>query len=167
MTGKNKKVNWLCFLILSIYLLIVFSMTLVPYIGEYTYEQHYNLVPFLSIKNYWQSLQYTELINGGKLSMIAFINLFGNIGLLLPYGFLLPLSFPGRITFKRTVKSAFFLSLFIEIMQFFFLVSRVDDNDDVKFNTISAVIGYIVYYIICHKHYKKYKYNKPNGKYFN
>ena len=43
----------------------------------------------------------------------------------------------------------------------------VADIDDVIFNTISAVIGYILYYIICHKHYKKYKYNKPNGKYFN
>ncbi len=167
MTGRNKKVNVFCLLLLIIYMIIVFSMTLVPYVGEYTYEQHYNFIPFLSIKNYYQSLQYTELINGGKLSMIAFMNLFGNIGLLLPYGFLLPLTFPGRITFKRTVKSAFFISLFIETFQFFFLVSRVADIDDLIFNTISAVLGYIVYFIFCHKHYKKYKYYKPNGKYFN
>lgn len=166
MIYKNKKINYTCLFILIIYLLIVFSMTLVPYVGEYTYEKHYNLIPFLSIKNYFESIQYHGLFSGGNPSMVAFINLFGNIGLLLPYGFLLPLTFPGRAQFKNTVKSAFLITLVIEIIQYFFLVSRVADIDDVIFNTLSAIIGYILYFILFHKHYKYYKNNKPNGKYF-
>lgn len=166
MSYKNKKVNWFCLSILVIYIIIVFSMTLVPYMGEYTYERHYNIVPLASINSYIESIRYNGFFAGGKPSMVAFINLFGNIGLLLPYGFLLPLAFPGKITFKKTVFTAFLMTTFIEVSQFLFLVSRRADIDDVIFNTLSAVIGYILYFIICHRHYKYYKKHKPNGKYF-
>jgi len=164
MIYRNKKINWTCLSILIIYMIIVFSMTLVPYNGEYTYEKNFNLIPFESIKNYYQSIQYNGFFSGGTPSMVAFINLFGNIGLLLPYGFLLPLSFPGRITFKKTVLSAFLMTTFIEMTQFLFLVSRRADIDDVIFNTLSAIIGYILYFIFCHGHYKHYKRYKPDGK---
>ena len=110
MSYKNKKVNWFCLSILVIYMIIVFSMTLVPYMGEYTYERHYNIVPFASINSYIESIRYNGFFAGGKPSMVAFINLFGHIGLVLPYGFLLPLAFPGKITFKKTVFTAFLMT---------------------------------------------------------
>jgi len=154
--NKLSTISWFCFSLLIIYLLITFRLTLVPYLGDITYERNYNLVPFASIKNYLLHLKNNGLFSNGNFT-VSFLNLFGNIGLLAPYGFLLPLSFRRYISFSKTVLSAFCITLFIEVFQFLFLVSRRADIDDVIFNTISAAIGYGIYRLLFAKRAKKLK----------
>ena len=161
--------DWKFLILLIAYMGLVAMLTLSPYTGEILYEKHYNLVPFRSIHNY-----NLYLINHGmfssfnsfKNSMTAIINLLGNLFLLFPAGLMLPLAFPGSITLKKTVKYAFFTSLTIEVLQFFFLRSRIADVDDVIFNTLSAFIGYAIYRIIFSRHYRYYSRRTRRKGYF-
>ena len=161
-----KRINWKFVFIMLIYMGIVFMLTLSPYTGEILYEKHYNLVPFRSIRNYNLYLKNHVFIHSVKNSLVAIVNLLGNLFLLLPFGFILPLCFPGKVTLGKTVKYAFLISFAIEALQFFFLRSRIADIDDIIFNTLSALIGYILYRIICFRHYRYHKRRSQAGRYF-
>lgn len=161
-----KRINWKFLLIMIIYLGVVAAITLSPFTGEILYEKHYNLIPFRSIQNYQLYLKNHSFTGSFRNSMVAVINLLGNLFLLFPFGFLLPLCFPGKVKMKHAVGYAFLISMTIEILQFFFLRSRIADIDDVIFNTLSALIGYILYRIICFRHYRFHKRRQRPGKYF-
>lgn len=90
-----------------------------------------NFVPFKTILPY---------LLGYKGWIIAGINLFGNIALLVPVGFFLPLLYP-NITWKKSLVFAFASGLVVEILQ---VVLRVGifDIDDVILNALGVMIGY-------------------------
>lgn len=161
-----KRINWKFLFIMTAYMLVVVALTLSPYTGEILYEKHFNLIPFRSISNYNLYLRNHSLFGSFKNSMVAIINLLGNLFLLFPFGFLLPLCFPGKVELRHAVKFALFISLTIEVLQFFFLRSRIADIDDVIFNTLSALLGYIIYRIICYRHYKFHKRRIRKNGYF-
>jgi glycopeptide antibiotics resistance protein len=74
----------------------------------------------------------------------ALLNVFGNILLFIPLGFLIPLLFDkgnnlGRVVFYGALSSAL-----IEVIQFF-TTFNVTDIDDVIFNTAGAFIGIMCY----------------------
>lgn len=155
--NKGKKIGWVYLFLLIIFLLIIAKLTLTPYYGEITYERQFNLTPFLSITNYYEHFQRYGFFSNGTFT-VSFINLLGNLLLFLPYGILLPLSFYSKkIKLFATVFSAFVISASIEILQYYFLVSRRADIDDIIFNVISALLGYIIYRIFFRKHYNFYK----------
>jgi len=96
-----------------------------------------NLVPFKTILPY---------LLGEKGLLIAAINLFGNIVLLVPIGFLVPFVFR-NITWKKTLALAVAAGFVIEAMQ---VVLRLGifDIDDVMLNAIGVIIGYWVFVIL-------------------
>ncbi|EEQ23788.1 glycopeptide antibiotics resistance protein [Lactobacillus jensenii DSM 20557] len=81
-------------------------------------------------------------------------NAFGNILCFIPFGFLFPNLIKKKKCILQTVFAGMVLSLFIETMQFG-LNTGVSDIDDVFFNTIGAIFGYLVYIFI-----KKVTYSK-------
>lgn len=102
-------------------------------------EYHYNLELFREIKRFWD---YRDQV--GYFAMLT--NLFGNVLIFVPFGFLLPMASRYRSCFS-TLYASFGLSLCIEIFQFITKVGSFD-VDDLLLNTIGGVIGHILY-VIC------------------
>lgn len=98
-----------------------------------------NFVPFYSVYYYLVSRQ--EPLN------VGLVNVFGNILLFVPFGFLLPLT----LRWFRTLKSALLLigltSLGFEVTQMLMAIG-VFDIDDVLFNTIGGATGYAFFRLL-------------------
>jgi glycopeptide antibiotics resistance protein len=94
-------------------------------------EGNANLVPFKTILPY---------LMGDKGWIIAGINLAGNVLLLVPVGFLLPLAFP-VIGWKLALPLSFFAGLLIEGLQVLLRVG-IFDIDDVILNGGGVMMGY-------------------------
>ncbi len=93
-----------------------------------------NFIPFATIGPY---------LMGYKGWIIAGINLVGNIILLVPIGFLLPLLFP-KIGWKKSLAIAVASGLIIETTQTLLRVG-IFDIDDVILNALGVMIGYFAY----------------------
>ena len=116
-------------------------------------EYHYNLVLFKEIKRFWE---YRDQV--GMFAM--FTNLFGNVIILMPFGFFMPMASKYRSLFS-TVFYIFGLSLCVETFQ---LVTKVGsfDVDDLLLNTIGGLAGYILF-IICAAIRRRHVYKKKNN----
>ena len=97
-------------------------------------ELHYNLVPFLEIRRY---LTNTDILGLRNVVM----NVFGNMAMFLPFGFLLPTLFPRVRSMGKTILAGLLFSLLIEVLQ---MTSRLGcfDVDDLIHNTLGVLIGY-------------------------
>ncbi len=93
-----------------------------------------NFIPFATIGPY---------LLGYKGWIIAGINLAGNVGLLVPLGFLLPLVFP-NISWKKSLVLAVLSGLAIETMQTILHVG-IFDIDDVILNALGVMLGFAAY----------------------
>lgn len=105
--------------------------------------QHNNFIPFTAI--------YTSLTQGYNLG--SFRDIVGNIVLLFPLGFYLPLIKPKLKKFKYLFIIGFFSSLGIESLQL--LISNIIGMtyrsfvvDDIILNTIGIVFGYLLFKLI-------------------
>jgi glycopeptide antibiotics resistance protein len=97
----------------------------------------YNLVPFDTIYRY---VFYAKAFNTQTWA----INLFGNIGVFIPYGFLLPVLLRNCRTLLRMLM-AFYAGLFVaELLQLLLRVGSFD-VDDFILNGLGALIGYLIY----------------------
>lgn len=96
-----------------------------------------NLTLFKTIRMY---IRYYEKING-------FDNLFGNILAFMPFGILIPLSFPEMDRWWEALLHSFWLSLCIELFQ---LVSHFGafDVDDILLNTIGGLLGFGIFRLV-------------------
>ena len=92
----------------------------------------YNLVPFSTIRAYFH--------NDTLDKEIAF-NVFGNVLLFIPYGFLLPLVFRKRVILFDIFYTAILVSFCFELFQFITKTGQFD-VDDIILNTVGAVAGY-------------------------
>lgn len=133
------------YLVLFVYLMGVIAVTLFPIpvsrqlIGPGSGSNN-NLIPFHSIFGMW-------LNNPDRLN--ALLNLFGNMMLFFPFGFLFPLIF-------KKLKRAYIIiplsiagSLIIESSQFIIstiigYTYRSFDVDDLILNTAGAIIGWLI-----------------------
>jgi len=102
-----------------------------------TQEGPANLVPFKTILPY---------LLGEKGLLIGAINLLGNIVLLVPIGFLVPIVFR-NMTWEKTLAIAVASGFFIEGMQVV-LHLGIFDIDDVILNAIGVVTGYWAFVIL-------------------
>lgn len=93
-------------------------------------------VPFETINEY-----STEVIKWNKLDF--FKNIFGNIILFIPYGFL-GILYPKLNQFKWLFLTFFITINIIEFSQFYFKRGYAD-IDDVILNTFGAAIGFLIY----------------------
>ena len=72
----------------------------------------------------------------------ALINLYGNIGMFVPTGIILPILYKRVNRLWKAVGIGFAMSLIIELSQLMFY-ERTSDVDDLILNTIGVAIGYL------------------------
>ncbi|WP_040534116.1 VanZ family protein [Schleiferilactobacillus shenzhenensis] len=124
------------------YLMLVFALTV--FRGTYyPWQLQFYWHRSLTEVN-WQLWTQTAKLQQGQ-SIVDFIyNLFGNIAWFIPFGFLYPLVRQKPTGLIRTVLSGMLVSITIEALQFV-LYTGISDVDDVMFNTLGALVGYILY----------------------
>ncbi|MEO1814003.1 MAG: VanZ family protein [Acetobacterium sp.] len=156
---KNNRVVFLFKLLLLAYLGFLFIMTLLPDSSNITYETTVNLVPFTSIDNFFYDIMANGFIdwefwatkptNPTEIVLYTFTdsfkNLAGNIILLMPLGFLYPLSRKNKVGFFHAFVVILGTTCAIELIQYLFLASRRADIDDIILNLIGGLIGYLIY----------------------
>ncbi|MCD7950223.1 MAG: VanZ family protein [Erysipelotrichaceae bacterium] len=142
---KNK--NILFYLLFCCYIGMVFSYTLLPLplsqMSREAYKNHVvdmiNIIPLINGITHFNYYVLREWVL--------------NIIMLMPFGFLVPLSFKGQYNIKKIVLYSFVFSLIIELSQLsisYFWIGvgyRTCDINDLLFNTIGGIIGYFVYKI--------------------
>ena len=89
---------------------------------------------------------YADLL--GPVAVIS--NLFGNIAIFMPFGFLVPILGRKKRKFWFTALASFELSLSVECIQ---LITKTGcfDVDDIFLNTIGGILGYLVYALMQRK----------------
>ena len=152
-TSLQKRIGKLSTLLLFFYLCIIvyfvlFSDSLGRTIGYHDYQ--YNLTPFREIQRF--------IIYRDSFSLPMFIlNLLGNLMILAPLGFLLPLIRMKKTGPGRILINAGLISLSVELLQ---LVTKVGvfDVDDLILNTVGSLIGYAIYRLARPFVYQHYQY---------
>lgn len=121
-----KKIRKILF---SVYIICVLWITLID--REWS-SPHAMLVPF------WE---FANVIKGVERSFYI-KQILGNLTMLLPFGFMLPML--KKVTLMQVLLLSMFFSIGIEVMQF--ITGRgLMEFDDVFNNTVGAVIGYKIY----------------------
>lgn len=100
-------------------------------------DYHYNITPFQEIERFWR---YRE-----QLGLMSYINLFGNVLIFAPFGFMEPMTSKKR-SFWATLVDGCLLSLSVEIFQFITKVGRFD-VDDLMLNTTGVALGYMCFLV--------------------
>ena len=136
----KKRVLFICLLVAYIAIIIkvmVFKEIPVIRIGHMmfkfggTQDGTANLVPFTTIWPY---------LVGERGWMSAFVNLIGNVVMLVPIGFIVPFIY-GKMTWKKSLILAIAAGLAIEGMQEIWHVG-IFDIDDVILNALGVMLGY-------------------------
>ena len=113
----------------------------VPY--ETQLRQNTNLIPFLTIQNYWNVLKHSD---NQALWMHCFINLGGNLFLFIPAGWLFPRLWEKMRNFFRFFALCIGLIFFVEVIQLFTLLGSFD-IDDLILNLLGMTMGFLIYAI--------------------
>lgn len=131
----KKTVILMC--IALVYLFIVLDITL---IDRSVGQRRKMLEPFWEISQFLETKQYTYWI----------IQIFGNIFMLMPFGFVLPIIFRKFQSFRLTTGVCLGFSLFIELTQY--VTGRgLLELDDIMHNAVGGAMGFIFYEIINEK----------------
>lgn len=134
--------------ILFVYILCVVSITFFPmYFSE---DSSYLSVNFIPV---WNTIKELISIRNSNIPnfMILFWgkNIAGNMLLLLPLGFLVPILWQRFQDGRKMILFTFCFSLSIELMQLLLmyigLTGRAFDVDDIILNTLGGCIGYFLY----------------------
>lgn len=112
--------------------------------AELTYkqmlQQNVNLVPFLTIKNYWYVVRHS---NDTDLLRHCLINLVGNVLLFIPIGYWMVRIWPRFRNFFLFLVTCSGLILLVEALQLFTLLGSFD-IDDIILNLFGMIIGYFL-----------------------
>lgn len=130
---ENKN-HFLKVLLFSFYVFTLLSLTeigtIYNLIGGVQIEQDFiNLIPFRDMR-----MRITMILS--LLNILVFV----------PLGFLLPIVWPKSDNFKSAFLIGFSLSFLIETAQM--LNFRRTDIDDLIFNTLGAILGYLIFRLI-------------------
>jgi glycopeptide antibiotics resistance protein len=141
---RQHPINWWRLVIISvfsIYLADVFwnTVSLSIFIMPLQLRGNINLVPILGIIKMADAMIQSS-------NPWSFINLFGNLALFIPFGFLLPIVFPKINAIWKIFLAGLCLSLTIEIWQLF--LPRASDVDDLILNITGALVGYLIFLLI-------------------
>ncbi|WP_177237636.1 VanZ family protein [Paenibacillus sp. 1_12] len=99
-------------------------------------ERMMNLIPFKTISNYITGFHHYNLDTW-------VINLFGNVAAFVPFGFLVPLVFPGVRSYLQIISRFLLALLAVESIQWVFHVGSFD-VDDILLNVIGGLIGFAI-----------------------
>ena len=100
------------------------------------FENSVNLSPFATIRLY-----ITGLRSGNIAAGYFFVNIIGNIIMLMPLAFFIPFLFKKYNSFFKFLIFILIFSLLIEILQLVFLTGACD-IDDIILNVFGAVASY-------------------------
>lgn len=140
----------LCAAVLAVYLVIlVYLLFFAESYGRTSCnEMRYNFTPFREITRY---LTHIDRIG----PWLVFINVFGNVLIFVPFGYLVSFFFRKRrmVTLKAFLVSCVF-SCVIEVTQ---LLTRVGscDVDDIILNSVGGLLGSLLYFVFRHIRRKK------------
>ena len=140
-TTKLQKFGWVLFILylLALTYLMFFAESL-GRTGNAQADYAYNLELFKEIRRFYT---YRE-----QLGMKAvLLNLGGNLGGFMPFGFFLPVVSRRGRRLHNAVLLAFGLSLCIETVQLVFKVGSFD-VDDLLLNTIGGILGFGLYKLV-------------------
>ena len=144
--NHKKQIRLLCRVLFALYIAgLVYFLFFAEMLDRTGIERsyRYNLIPFREIRRF---IVYADLL--GPMAVIS--NLFGNIVIFMPFGFLVPILGRKKRNFWFTSLLSFALSLAVEFIQ---LVTRTGcfDVDDIFLNTIGGMLGYLVYALVQRK----------------
>ena len=144
--NHKKQIRLLCRVLFALYIAgLVYFLFFAEMLDRTGIERsyRYNLIPFREIRRF---IVYADLL--GPMAVIS--NLFGNIVIFMPFGFLVPILGRKKRNFWFTSLLSFALSLTVECIQ---LVTRTGcfDVDDIFLNTIGGMLGYLVYALVQRK----------------
>lgn len=110
-------------------------------------ERSVNLVPFKTVMQFFsaEDARFSQEVWNIK----RIINLFGNVFLFVPLGFLLPIAYKKAEKFSVMFLAGSAYVLFIEITQYF--IYRATDIDDYILNMSGIVMGFLLYKTVCKK----------------
>ena len=155
----RKKINWKREVVIGLFVAYCFglaSQTIIPHfnigISSTTGKPFIdvflnndnasvNLIPFKTIAD--QLANKNGVVAEEDASGVSFLNLLANLFLFSPLGFLVSCLFDKCNRLGRIVILGIMVSSVAEIIQLF--IGRSCDIDDVIFNTVGVVIGYVVY----------------------
>ena len=135
-------------LFFSLYLTGLASQTIIP--DFVIYNNHIYAIDIgfhadrINVDPFNKIIETQILVENGHKSYLV-IEVFGNIGMFLPIGFLLPLLWRRFENILWTVFVCFGISFFIETTQLF--LPRGTDVDDLIMNTLGGTIGFFLYFI--------------------
>jgi len=132
------------------YIVSVIAVTIFPIaiqwldeIGKYAWNNN-NFIPLVSILDI--------LFNNSLGFIIKIKQIIGNIVLFIPMGFLIPIIWKSKSSFKRALQIGILLSFTIELLQYIIWLLiwfnyKVTDLDDILLNTLGFIIGFFFYKI--------------------
>lgn len=109
-------------------------------------RQNMNLVPLLTIRNYWYVVQHGT---NPALLRHCIINLAGNVLLFIPIGYWIVRLWPRFRNFLLFLATCAGLILMVETLQLFTLLGSFD-IDDVILNLVGMTLGYF-YALLRHR----------------
>lgn len=123
--------------LMYVYLSLVLYFTLMPVITSLPFILNHpyipmNMVPFVDVL-------------AGRGDFIRQVLL--NVIMMIPFGFLFPITRKPFVGFGRTVFFCFLISLGIELLQPLISGSRNADITDLITNTIGGIVGYVLYIV--------------------
>lgn len=130
---KVSKITWWIYILIVVWRLLINSRRLVLDRGH----RFFNIVPFKQIGEY--ILRYNRYNFD-----IWFLNLFGNMIIFIPFGFLLPLIHSKGKDIKSNIFFTLIFSFCIEGIQYILAIG-VFDIDDIILNLIGSIIGFGIY----------------------
>ena len=139
--NHKKQIRLLCRILFVLYIAgLVYFLFFAEMLDRTGIERsyHYNLIPFREIRRF---IVYADLL--GPVAVIS--NLFGNIAIFMPFGFLVPILGRKKRKFWFTALASFELSLSVECIQ---LITKTGcfDVDDILLNTTGSILGYLAYW---------------------
>lgn len=136
--GASEKARLIWYGILIVYLAVLLFLIFDWTERTPSNDTNVNLVFFQEIKRFYYALK------GGYITTTAALNLFGNVLLFVPLGFLVPLISNRRWTGLKTAIAAVVLVSSIEVYQ---LISKtgVFDVDDFILNWFGVFLGWLLY----------------------
>lgn len=149
---KNKKVN-ICreIVLLLFYIYFLWLLLLTIFKGgfitlrnpfkEYMYNE-YGLIGIINIVPIKETIVTFMHSEAGAMNSMR--NVIGNIIAFVPLGFFISLLFEKFNNYKKVLKVGFLSSLAIEITQLF-VGYNVCDIDDIIYNTLGALVGFICF----------------------
>lgn len=166
-TVKSKRDKQLS-LLLFLYILLIIKVI----VFKFSYEQMRTIMAGWQKDIIWEGLNTANFTPFKTIKMYiryyrmpginSFSNLFGNILIFVPFGFLLSRVHPACRNLLVLIANAFLFVLGIEVFQLFSAFGAFD-VDDIMLNVFGAVLGGLLYHIYMNTEKRKYskKFKNP------